>query len=284
MAKQIQKSLTSNELIVSQYLKRPYTIHKNSSVNQLLEIEQNAQFNDGEYPAINAITIGIKGHVIKTSASIGSTTSSRRHNAEDTTLRHHIPFVSRLLNDDLTEAQRSNYGLRKIEEINGESRVNYYAKVLDMSGVTIDKKRLKMRDGKLESEVVFNFSSENQAPSIPEESLDLQDALMNGDSIRVSGMTKIVLDAFDLAEIINVFKVFFNEDEDAFISEVGYCTSARRIITVPGANGETISFNEMIGCQIGTFMSHFHKIESADDIIDLSMDFGVTATRATTSE
>lgn len=284
MAKHIQRSLITNELIVTQYLRRPYPIHDNSSLNQLFEIEQNAEFSDGEYPYINALVIGIKGHVTTTRSSGGSYPSSRRHNAEDTTLREHIPFVLRLLNDDLNEEQRKNYGLRKLMDIDGETYVAYYALDLDLSGVNIVKKQLKMRDGKIESETAFNFSSENQTPSIPEDTLDLQDALRNGDSIRTSGMTSIVLDSFHLTEIINVFKILFNDDEGALISEVGYCTSVKRLITAPGANGETISFNEMIGCQIGTFVAQFHKIESKDDVIDLSMDFGATATRATYSE
>jgi len=284
MAKKIQRSLTTNDLIVHQYLKRPYPLYENSTINQLLKIQENAELSDGEYPYINAITIGIKGHVIETSTAGGGYPSSRRHQATDTTLRQHIPFVLRKLNDDLSEEQRRFYGLRRIEKHMGEDHVAYYAKDLDLSGVTVQKKALKMREGKLESETTFNFSSENQSPAIPEESLDLIDALKNGDSIRTSGMTKIVLDSFDLSELINVFKIKFGDDEGALISEIGYCTSVRRIVSVPGADGENIAFSEMVGCQVGTFVSQFHKIESKDDIIDLSMDFGATATRATVSE
>lgn len=285
MAKKIQQAATTSRLMVAKHLGLPYTLLPNSTVNERLEIEQNAELNDGEYPNICCVVFGIKGHVTENSSAMGTTSpKSRRHRPRDTALREHIPAAMRLLNDDFNEVERKRYGLREIVEHEGETHVIYWAYRIDLTSVNIEDVILRMRDGELESEDSFSYSSSDLRPSIPEINVDLNDALTDGDAIRSAALTKIVLNAADLTEIINVFKILYGDDDLALISEWGYCTGVDRIVQVPGANGENIAFNEIIGCQVSTFVSQFTKIESNEDIIDLSMDFGSRATRLTISE
>jgi len=107
----------------------PYTPLKNTTINEHLKIYTDYKLPKGTYPTINYITIGVGGlSVINDSNDVLNVST---HTGDHAILFKQIPFRLVPVIADLDNEERLLYRLRKEIDINGETYVAYYLKVLD---------------------------------------------------------------------------------------------------------------------------------------------------------
>lgn len=266
----IVSTLWSSHLQTCSFMKRPFTAHEHTTLNEKFEIQQGAAIQSGEIPGLNCLTIGNGGHRHEAGKSGFPLIVPIDHESWHAALYNHIPFVLRAVNDDLTPTQRAGYCLRKEITVDGSNYYAYYGKRLSLGDVVPTLKQTVVEDGNsVSSEYIPTSASLNPtAPAIS----NTQVVTTSGEYLSASGVISIPFTANDVAEIINVAKILYNDENYAVVSEFGFCTGIDRTVSVPTSSGQS-NFKEVIACQVAFFVgAHYQMIFNSE-----GFDFRVEA-------
>lgn len=265
------RSAAGANLQTSQLLGKPVEIKPNSSLNQKFVIQENTAVADTDKLSMKYVTIGNGGVRIVSGVNGIPKLEGVQHRTRDTGLYSHLPFILRLPNDDLDAGQRSKYRLRRLETHDGTSYVAYYLKVLDLSA-TVPQMELRSVTNGVTTSTPFapTLSDLNPTPPIIGAGGVLQ---TTGDYIAATAKVPFTLNAWEVAEFLNVCNIIYGSDDYAMISEIGICSGVDRSVT-GDFNGTSAAYTEAIGVQICTFMITSIPVKFINSQFSLMLDVG----------
>lgn len=272
----VTRTIMGNLLQAQQFVRIPFTPVASTTLNEKFNIFADALPQANVWPSLNYFAVGVGGRRLAAGVEGIVKTMPIPHRATDTALYRQIPFILRREAQDLTAEQRANYALRREETHNGVRYYAYYLKRFDKTNLSANLWRTSKVNG-VETTVPFTPNNSNLNPTPPElpDSSSVQN-LVSGDYVTASILTSISLTPFDVAELIEVSKVLFGSEDYAVISEIALVTGTDRTVTVSGAGGVQISFNEAVHTQVSTFISADNSLTNATDGLDLLVDVGAT--------
>lgn len=270
---------TSNRTVYGAYLQTcqllglPFDLKPNTTLNEKLGIQESATLNQSEMPHVRYFCIGNGGHDVK-SAGGKSIPVALQHRPSDPVPFSLIPFVLRQVDDDLNATQRQRYALRRTKSYNGVNYFEYSARRIDITGVTA-KMYYHEVDAGTTNVTEFTPDASNLSPVPP----DLSNTGTNtatGDYLTASARLTLMMDDFDIAEIINAVKIIYGDEDLAIISEIGMCSGVDRIVSTVTTGNATIDFNEVVGCQIHSHMKGIHLLQFVNKELGKNYDVGAT--------
>jgi len=250
----------------------PYTLEPDSTLNEKFDIEKDATLN-GTVPWVKYFCIGDNGHRVITGADGIPYTSPINHRASDAALFHHLPFLLRERDSDLTIDQREAYALRKEITVNGIVYIAYYLKRIDVSRVALALQHTSVVDGNA-TITPFTYDNTNLNPSHPE--LPNTGVITtDGNYLTSSAIISVLLTENDVSELVNVATILYENEQRALISEIGLCSGVDRVVTAQGATGP-FNYREAIGVQIATFITGYYPVGYTNKGFELQIEAGAT--------
>lgn len=241
---------------------RPHEYLRYTTLNERLAINEEAHQDLTAAPNIGYIAIGIGAHRSHLDDNGLDVIDVLPHETTDTGLYRQIPFVLRQLNDDLVEADRAKYALRRKEQYNGIEYWAYYLKRVAIDKVAPQIFHDSTRDGVTTAKpfVYTNDDLNPVPPELPPEGVTVSSA----DIIRISSKMTLDFKELDVVELLNVFKVKYGSEKKAMISEIALCTGTDKETQVEGPNATSIRMKEAVGVQVVTFISTYHNIATSN--------------------
>lgn len=150
------------------------------------------------------------------------------------------------LAQDLTNAERAKYGLRKVELVGGQQYAIYYASALDFTSSTVQLMRKDPTTGIL---TTYTPDSANMTPTPL--SADANGVVTDpADVISVVIPATLTINGSDVIEVINA--LYSGNMQYARITEYGQIASSQETVTVNDANDVPFSYTELIGAQLAS--------------------------------
>ena len=265
------RTVYSAYLQTCQYLQIPPVIKPYSTLNEKFSIHETVAVADGDVLGLNYACIGNGGHRFAIGTNNVFKPEIVQHRPNDAALYSHLPFVLRLPAQDLTAAERSNYRLRRVETHDGVSYIAYYAKVLDKSSTIPQMELRSVTDGVVTS-TPFIPSVANLNPTPP--AINSSGVLTpTGDYVAATGKVPFILDANDIAELLNVCNIIYGDPNYAIVSEIALCTGVDKTVT-GDFNGVSSSYVDAIGMQVANFTNAMLAANFNSDGYELLIDIG----------
>lgn len=267
----IVPTLWSSFLQTCAHLALPFKVAEHTTLNEKFDIQSGAGVPAGKMPSLNVLTIGNGGHRGVVGQNGFPLIVPIDHQADHAALYNHIPFVLRATNNDLSPTERAKYALRKEVTVEGVNYYAYYGKRLDLSDAVPQLKRTITENGNSTSSV-YTPTTAALNPTPPAIS-NTGVVTTSGDYLSASAVISIPFTANDVAEIINVAKTLYNDENYAVISEFGFCTSIGNTVSVPTSGGQS-NFLEAIACQIAFFVGAHYEMLWNTDGFDFRIEAG----------
>lgn len=251
----------------------PFEFPAFSTLNQLLSIQKDTLPAASDMPSLSYYVWGNRGHGVIVGTDGIPLNEVVQHRATDAGLFGQLPFVLREVNQDLTAADRAKYVLRRQEERNGVAYFAYYGRRLDKSNMSVGMYYTQVQDG---VENVSNFVPQqaNLTP-VPQQLSNSGTNLINADYVSARARMTLAMTDTDVAEMLNVAKVIYDDERYAIVSELGLCTGVDKMINAPGYGGGSFNFSEVIGCQIAAHVAAYNPLLQTNTGVTINMDVGV---------
>lgn len=271
----ITRSLWGADLQTALALDLPYEPKENTTLNEKLGIEAGQALDpNGKKPAIRYLCIGNGGHKHMTGADGSPYTTPVNHRASDAALFKHLPFVLRGVNDDLSVSERSQYALRRMEVHNGVNYFAYYLKRMDLKNIYSELQYTTVIDG-VSTTTPYTPNSDNLNPEQPE--MPSTGVIStSGDYLSTSAIVPLFFTEQDVANLVEVAEIMYENPYMAVISEIGLCSGVDKVITGPGPGNTQINYKEAIGVQIATFITTHYSMSFSNKGFDLQLELGAT--------
>ena len=267
----IVRTVYSSYLQTCALLELPFELKSNTTLNEKFSIQAGVAPSADQMPGLGYFAIGNGGHKYITGAGGISVPEPVQHRATDAALFNHLPFVLREPELDLSPAQRANYALRKQLSFNGKSYWGYFLKRFTRDNVRAAMEYRVVNNGvTVTSPFVPNASNLNPTPP------DLAVSGVNvvsGDYVASTAKFELNLTDEDVAELLHVAQVIYNDDAYAIISEIALCTGVDKIISAPGVSGN-FNFTEAIAVQVATFCSIHSAVKFSQNGLQMVLDVG----------
>ena len=254
-----------------QYLDLPVVLPEHCTINENLDIVPTLVYADTEMPATRYVVIGNKGHKLTVGTDNIPLSDVVSHQPDDAGLFNMIPFVLREPSNDLTSVERLKYRLRRTEIHNGVGYVAYYARVLDTSTTEPSIQYRTIVDGEVRSsDFVPTVAKLNPTPVSATAGSTVT---TSGDYIAVTAKVPFAMSASEVQELLNVSSIIYGDERYAIISEIATVAGVDR--AVPGVfNGATLSYTELIGGVITSFVGCYYPAVFYTDGINVVLDIG----------
>lgn len=224
-------------------------------------------------PSLKYIAWGNKGHTLKVGADGIPYPDTVPHSATDAALYGQLPFVAREATNDLSLTERAKYAHRVVKNIGGINYILYYLRRLDKTNMVPSMYYTQVSNNQ-EIKVGFVPTSANLNPTPPVIGNDGTN-LISADYVSVESIMTIRFDEKEIAEMINVAKVFFGKEQLAIISEMGLCTGVDRMVTIPGTGGSGNSnFLEAIVAQVAAHAAVNYSLVHIRRDLAIEIDVG----------
>ena len=251
----------------------PYEVPENTTLNEKFNIGTGETLPPDTTPDIRYFCIGDRGHRVRTGADGVAFTSPINHRASDAALFHHLPFILRREDDDISVSRRAQYALRRIEQHHGERYIAYYLKRIDTSTVASQLLHTRIQDGVTTSEeFIPNTDNLNpEPPEIPNSGVITTD----GNYLSTSSILNIVFDEWDVEELVNVARVLYDNEERALVSEIGLCSGVDKVVTTSAPTG-SFNYMEALAVQVATFITGYYPVGFTNQGFTFQIDAGAT--------
>jgi hypothetical protein len=270
----ITRTIYGSALQSALYLNLPVPIKTNSTLNEKFGISAGVLPTIDNPPRARYFAIGNGGHKFTVGADGVPKPEPIQHRATDAACFHHIPFVMRLPDNDLSPTDRLKYALRRLEVWQGVQYVCYYLKRIDFTGVTVDMQFKTVSNGQ-ETTTEFVPTADNlnpQPPVLSNTGVNLTD----GNYVTADARIDLSLSAADCAELINVANVMYQDDRAAIISEAALVSAVDQQVQVAGPGNSTFAFLEAIAAQVTSFVNTFIPVNFLNNGTDILLDVGAT--------
>lgn len=258
----------------------PITKLAYTTLNERLGIFADAQVASTDRPTFGYYCIGDKGHYPVPASDGEIIIEPAQHTAADFAPFNMIPFVLRKVSDDLSVAERANYGLRRIESVSGTNYIAYYLKKVDFTGVTPTVRRTRTVDG-VTTTVDYVPNNANLYPTKP--TLSSSTAVTtSSDYLTTSMEISIPFDENDVAELNNVASILYGSEKRAVISEIGLVSAIQRTVSTSGTGTDQISMVEAIYAQVLTWLSTYRQMSFDNQGFTITLEMGANEPMLTT--
>lgn len=250
---------------------KAYETIANTTMNQKFAILANATIDTAQRHKQNLVLIGNGGHHYSTSP--GPITDY--HISTNTGLYNHIPIVLRKTDNDLTDAQRAKYALRKVIQVGSSWYAAYYAKRVDLTQFNIEYliKEINATTGALVNTTTYVPTSSNLNPTPP--TLSGSTPSTNKYVGAYLTLTSFIFDALDIAEIQNAATVLYGSITNAVVSELAFAASMDQTITITNYDDSTSSFIEAVHTLITDVSdAHFYNFSTGTMSVNSAISFG----------
>lgn len=268
----ITRTVWGASLQTSLLLGLPYNPQENTTLNEKFDVEPGADLQ-GTIPHVKYLCIGNGGHRVIQGADGIPYTSPINHRASDAALFNHLPFVLREASNDLTINQRAKYALRKREIINNRPYIAYYLKRMDLTNVSMSLQHTNVVEGN-STETPFEATNGNLNPDHPELPNDGV-ITTDGNYLTSSAIVPVIFDSDDVAELVNVARILYDNEQRAAISEIGLCSGVDRTVTGE-LNGDQFNYREALGVQIATHITGYYPVGYTNQGFELQIEAGAT--------
>lgn len=251
----------------------PYRPVPNSTLNEKFGVFANMDLPQGVIPHVRYFCIGNRGHRVISGADGIPYTSPVNHRASDAALFNHLPFILREVDNDLSIERRTQYGLRRREQINGVDYIAYYLKRLNVAAVAMEMQHTTVVDGNSTTRtfVPNNDNLNPSHPNLPNTGVITTD----GNSLTTSAIVPIIISEQDVAELVNVARILYDNEQLAVISEIGLCSGVDRVVSAEGPTGQ-FNYNEALGVQIATHITGYYPVGYTSKGFELQVEGGAT--------
>lgn len=255
------------------YLDRPIQYFENTTLNEKLNVLKDVKPATTEKPVLKYFSIGNRGHATVVGPDGMTKPEPVPHRATDAAPYGIIPFVLRLLTNDLTTTERAKYALRRIEEHDGQQYAAYYLKRIDLSGVSPSMLSVSVSNN-VETQTPFVPSENNLSPTAPATDSE-GNWIVSGDYSVVKAIIQLVINEVDATEFLNVASILYGDSGYAIISDIALCHGVDKVTSV--SNG-TSSFNmtEAIGVQVASFVPSFYSMRFSSTGADINLNVGAS--------
>jgi hypothetical protein len=254
-------------------MKLPFQFPEYTTLNQHLSILKDNLPAVNEAPGLSYYVWGNRGHSTTIGADGIPLNDVVQHRATDAGLFGQLPFVLREVNQDLTQLERAKYVLRRQEERNGVAYWAYYGRRLDKSNMSVGIYLTQVQNG-VGVTVPFTPTQSNLTPS-PQQLANSATNLINADYVAARARMTLSMTETDVAEMLNVAKVIYDDERYAIVSEIGLCTGVDKAINAPSYGGGTFQFQEAIGVQIAAHVAVYNPLLQTNTGVQVEMDVGV---------
>lgn len=244
-----------------------------STLNKALNIRATQPPSADKRPNLSFYVWGNRGHKITVGASGIPLNEIVQHRATDAGLYGMLPFVLREVNNDLTAAERAKYCLRRQEEHNGAAYYAYYGRRLNKANLVPAMYYTQVENG-ASNTTNFIPTASNLTPTPPSVSSSGTNQI-TADYVSARSRLSIVIAESEVAEMLNVAKVLFDDERYAIISEIALVTSVDLAVTANGFGGATFNFLETIGAQIAAHVATYQALVYTNTGTTIEMDVGV---------
>lgn len=259
------------QLQTCQYMRLPFSLLDNTTLNQKFNIHAEVALTPTELPKLAYIGIGNGGHRVTVGADSVPLIEVVEHLPDHAALYNQLPFVLRLLDDDLSAQDRAQYRLRRIEYHDGTPYIAYYLKCLDLSETVSQMELISVINGVSQS-TPFVPSNSNLNPTPPALTPDGVN-LTTGDYIFASAKVPFLFTEADVAEFTNVANVLYGDTNYAIISEIALCSGVDRVVSGT-FNGATAAYTDAIAVQVMNFIAAFYSMTFNNTGIDMLLSVG----------
>ncbi len=267
----IVRTIYSSYLQTCGLLELPFELKANTTLNEKFNIQSGVTPTVDQMPSLGYFSVGNGGHKYITGAGGIAVPDPIQHRATDAALFNHLPFVLREPELDLSQAQRANYALRKQVTYNGKVYWAYYLKRFTKDNVKAAMEYRVINNGSTVSSP-FVPNSSNLNPTPPE----LNNTGVNvvtAEYVAATAKFELSLSDADVAELLHVASVMYDNDAYAIISEIALCTGVDKIVSVPGVSGN-FNFTEAIAVQVATFVSLHSALKWSENGVSIVLDVG----------
>lgn len=268
---QIIRTVIDAKLQTCLKLGLPFVLPEHSTLNEKLNIHNSVALGDSDRPIMKYVAIGNGGHKTETGGDGFGKVIPVPHRPRDTGLYSQLPFVLRQVSNDLTATERMNYRLRRMEVHGGTTYVAYYLKVLDLS-TTVPQLELRSVDAGVTTVLPFAPTLSDLNPTRPPITSGTV-LTASGDYVAATGKVPFVMSSVDIANLIDVATIIYNDPNYAFISEIALCAGVDKIL--PGEFGSmTSSYTDCVGCHVTNFISTSYPVNFVSTEIRTNLNIG----------
>ncbi|MGI9213243.1 MAG: DUF7208 family protein [Methylococcaceae bacterium] len=264
-----------------QFLNLPVVLSEKSTLNEKFNVNAGIVLSEGEIPRVNYMAIGNAGHRAVVGADGITQIAAIPHLPRHGALYHHVPYLLRTPDNDLTAAERANYRLRVLETHNGVTYVAYYLKKLNLDETVPQMTYMTEREGAITS-IPFAPTVGDLNPTAPPVT-STGVISTTGDYLSVTAQVRFTLTEPDMQELSQVAAILYDDpNAGMIISEMALCSGLDR--AVPGNfNGTHVNYIDAVGVQVTHFIQDFYTTQFNATGIDLIMDIGAVEPLLVTS-
>lgn len=267
----VQRTIYGAHLQTCQYLKKPFTVLANSTLNQKFNVASAELPAANEYPTFKGIVIGNDGAKVEVLSGDKISITPKIHLPRHSALYNHIPFIVRKMSEDLSSSERLLYRLRQPFTKDGVEYVAYFMKVVNIDTTAPLVELLNVNNGAITSQI-FSPTLSDLSPTPPTlNSVSLVQP--NGDYLSSTGIVMLTLNSNDINEIITACGILYGNVKYATISEIGICHGVDRIVN-GGFGSVTAPYTESIATQIAGFVYQFYSLNYGADEININLELG----------
>ena len=265
------RTLWGAALQSSLFLKIPYNVLQFTTLNEKLDIQKRVLPATSETPTELLLVAGVGGHYYENNATGIPKTKYYRHEPSDAALYHQLPFVKRLLTNDLSQEQRLGYAGRKVVVEDGVEKVEYWAKRLNLANVVTKYWKIITTNG-VEDTKPYIPDSTNLNPNPKKIPADSQISTSNV-KLAVSSIVKIQLTPFDVSEWLSVCNQVLGDPDFGIVSEMALVSGVDKVVQGESSSG-TFNFKEVIAQQITSFLDARYDLIGSNQGVEKVLDLG----------
>lgn len=263
----ITRTIYGNYLQSCLFSQRAFNMFEYSTLNQKLGINTSIVPAGDNYPSLGYVAWGNRGHKLTVGGDGIAYPDTVPHSATDSALYGQLPFVLRDVDNDLSQADRMKYALRRNEVHDGRNLVAYYLRRLDKSKQVPTMYYTQISNNQ-ENKTQFWPTAQNMNPVPPV--IDSEGTnLLSADYVSVESILTLIFDERELTEMINVAKIIYGKEQLAIMSELALCTGLDRIVSVGGTQ-----FNEAIAVQIAAHAAVNYSLLHVRRELAIEIDVG----------
>lgn len=274
MAEKTTRTLYGMYLQTCAHLGIPFVLAKNTTLNELLNIQANRVPDANVYPTLGYLSLGNGGLAASLLADSNLVMVPKVFQATNAAPYSPIPLILRALGDDLPADQIAKYALRRLEVRGGVTYIAYYLKRIDKTNLTAGMFLTTVVDG-VKTTVPFVPDSSVLHPTPPVIS-NPGVITSDGSYVSASAPLNVILDEVDTKELMNVFNIIYENENAAIISELALCSGLDLTVQVKDPGGNTFNMSEAIAVQVNDFVNIGAPLQFNADGVKFSMDIGAT--------
>lgn len=258
------------------YLGLTPTFLPNSTLNEYFGVQAGAALGSTDKYNVGYIALGNGGHTNVTGADGFPLSGENRHQPGDVRCFKPLPFIMRLVTNDLNIEERKRFAMRRLETHGGRQYFAYYLRRINKTPLQVTMQKLLVRpDGTTQQPFIPNSNNLNPVPVQVTTSTGSV-ITTSADYLTASCVMDVVFDANDAAELRNCAEIIYGDERYAIISEVVTVAGADRTVSGAGPGSTNVNYMEAVCCQPTTFLVTETSMVTNNNGYTFTLDVGAT--------